>query len=208
MINCNVEVWELSSCDSCFETLLHTGRVSKYSHYPYHSGLAAERVQQMTKIASLRTVVLGAPLRDILKHLGNRTVAPDADNLVALMHRPRQSYFLIPQVYIPASCICNVEVWVTQSPKYLVVFVAHIVVVIWPIDHSIYCVSDYKSPFSLVWTLGMYFGSQRRLLLYFLCVIKTAMMLSLPHHFYRWVSYSWLERTGRVQVFKILEKKH
>ena len=25
-------------------------------------------------------------------------VAPDADNLVALMHRPKQSYFLIPQV--------------------------------------------------------------------------------------------------------------
>lgn len=100
----------MGSCDSCPETLLHTGRVFKYSHYSYHSGLAAERVQQMTKIASLRTVVLGAPLRDILKHLGNRTVAPDADNLVALMHRPRQSYFLIPQVYIPASCICNVEV--------------------------------------------------------------------------------------------------
>lgn len=57
----------------------------------------AERTQQMTKIASLRTVVLGAPLRIILKHLGTRSVAPDADNLVALMHRPRQSYFLIPQ---------------------------------------------------------------------------------------------------------------
>lgn len=148
----------------------------KYSHYSYHSGLAAERVQQMTKIASLRTVVLGAPLRDILKHLGNRTVAPDADNLVALMHRPRQSYFLIPQVYIPASCSCNVEVWVTQLLKYLVVFLAHIVVVMWPIDHFIYTVSDYKSLISWVWTLGINFGSQRRLLLYFLCVIKTATM--------------------------------
>ena len=60
--------------------------------------LAGERVQQMTKVACLRTVVLGAPLRDILKHLATRTVAPDADNLVALMHRPRQAYFLIPQV--------------------------------------------------------------------------------------------------------------
>lgn len=60
--------------------------------------VAAERVQQMTKVASLRTVVLGAPLRVILKHLSTRSVAPDADNLVALMHRPRQSYFLIPQV--------------------------------------------------------------------------------------------------------------
>jgi actin related protein 2/3 complex subunit 2 len=57
----------------------------------------AVRVQQITKVASLRTVVLGAPLRVILKHLGTRSVAPDADNLVALMHRPEQSYFLIPQ---------------------------------------------------------------------------------------------------------------
>lgn len=98
----------MGPCDPWLKTLLHTGRAFQYSHYSYHSGLAAERVQQMTKIASLRTVVLGAPLRDILKHLGNRTVAPDADNLVALMHRPRQSYFLIPQVYIPASCSSNV----------------------------------------------------------------------------------------------------
>jgi actin related protein 2/3 complex subunit 2 len=56
-----------------------------------------DRMQQMTKVASLRTIVLGAPLREILKHLASRTVAPDADNLVALLHRPRQSYFLIPQ---------------------------------------------------------------------------------------------------------------
>ncbi|CAM6034053.1 unnamed protein product [Sphagnum compactum] len=61
------------------------------------AGTEVDRMQQMTKVASLRTIVLGAPLREILKHLASRTVAPDADNLVALLHRPRQSYFLIPQ---------------------------------------------------------------------------------------------------------------
>ncbi|OAE19498.1 hypothetical protein AXG93_4794s1100 [Marchantia polymorpha subsp. ruderalis] len=60
----------------------------------YADGLAD---QLITKLASLRSVVLGAPLREILKHLATKTVAPDADRLVALMHRPRESYFVIPQ---------------------------------------------------------------------------------------------------------------
>eukprot|EP01018_Ginkgo_biloba_P023801 Gb_27068 [translate_table: standard] len=55
------------------------------------------RDQLMTKIASLRSVVLGAPMREILKHLASKVVAPDADRLVALMHRPKESFFLIPQ---------------------------------------------------------------------------------------------------------------
>lgn len=50
------------------------------------------------KIASLREVVMGAPLRVMLKHLASRTVVPDIDRLVALVHRPTESFFLAPQV--------------------------------------------------------------------------------------------------------------
>jgi actin related protein 2/3 complex subunit 2 len=55
------------------------------------------RTQLLIKIASLRSVVLGAPLREILKHLASKAVAPDADRLIALTHRPKESFFLIPQ---------------------------------------------------------------------------------------------------------------
>lgn len=41
---------------------------------------------------------MGAPLRVMLKHLASRTVAPDMDGLVALVHRPTESFFLVPQV--------------------------------------------------------------------------------------------------------------
>lgn len=51
----------------------------------------------LAKIASVREVVLGAPLRVILKYLASRTVAPDIDRLVALVHRPNESFFLVPQ---------------------------------------------------------------------------------------------------------------
>ncbi|PRQ30240.1 hypothetical protein RchiOBHm_Chr5g0022461 [Rosa chinensis] len=51
----------------------------------------------LVKIASVREVVLGAPLRVILKQLASRTVASDIDPLVALVHRPKESFFLIPQ---------------------------------------------------------------------------------------------------------------
>lgn len=51
----------------------------------------------MVKIASVREVVLGAPLRVILKHLASKIVAPNIDRLVALVHRPKESFFLIPQ---------------------------------------------------------------------------------------------------------------
>ncbi|KAI8524820.1 hypothetical protein RHMOL_Rhmol13G0179800 [Rhododendron molle] len=33
----------------------------------------------------------------MLKHLASRTVAPDMDGLVALVHRPTESFFLVPQ---------------------------------------------------------------------------------------------------------------
>lgn len=52
----------------------------------------------LVKIASVREVVLGAPLRGILKKLTSRTVASNTDGLVALVHRPNESFFLIPQV--------------------------------------------------------------------------------------------------------------
>ncbi|KAH9609154.1 hypothetical protein KSS87_002380 [Heliosperma pusillum] len=51
----------------------------------------------LEKIASVREVVLGAPLRVILKHLASRSVAPGVDPLVSLVHRPNESFFLIPQ---------------------------------------------------------------------------------------------------------------
>ncbi|CAJ1942097.1 unnamed protein product [Sphenostylis stenocarpa] len=51
----------------------------------------------LVKVASIREVVLGAPLRVILEHLAARTVAPDLDPPVALVHRPNESFFLFPQ---------------------------------------------------------------------------------------------------------------
>ncbi|PKA46036.1 Actin-related protein 2/3 complex subunit 2A [Apostasia shenzhenica] len=51
----------------------------------------------LVKIASVREVVLGAPLRIVLKHLALRSVAPNVDQVIALVHRPKESIFLIPQ---------------------------------------------------------------------------------------------------------------
>ncbi|WCJ42248.1 Actin-related protein 2/3 complex subunit 2A [Euphorbia peplus] len=51
----------------------------------------------LVKIASVREVVLGAPLRIVLKNLASRTVAPDMDQLLAILHRPNESFFLLPQ---------------------------------------------------------------------------------------------------------------
>ncbi|KAJ6792371.1 putative actin-related protein 2/3 complex subunit 2A [Iris pallida] len=53
---------------------------------------------ELIKIASVRDVVLGAPLRMILKNLALKTVPPAVDDLVALVHRPRESFFLLPEV--------------------------------------------------------------------------------------------------------------
>ena len=54
----------------------------------------------LVKIASVREVVLGAPLRVILKKLGSRAVAPNKDRLIAIVHRPNESFFLVPKVKI------------------------------------------------------------------------------------------------------------
>ena len=72
------------------------------------------------KVASIREVVLGAPLRVILKHLASRTVAPDMNPLVALVHRPTESFFLVPQVEIqlPAN-LFFIAAWIVT---FLVIF--------------------------------------------------------------------------------------
>ncbi|GMH20822.1 hypothetical protein Nepgr_022664 [Nepenthes gracilis] len=51
----------------------------------------------LVKIASVREVVLGAPLRVILENLASRSLTPDIGRLVALVHRPKESFFLVPQ---------------------------------------------------------------------------------------------------------------
>ncbi|XP_020098114.1 actin-related protein 2/3 complex subunit 2A [Ananas comosus] len=56
-----------------------------------------QRNALLVKIASVREVVLGAPLKVLLKYLATKTVAPDVDQLVALVHRPNESFFLVPQ---------------------------------------------------------------------------------------------------------------
>lgn len=52
----------------------------------------------LVKIASVREIVLGAPLRVILKQLASRRVAPNMDRLVAIVHRSNESFYLIPEV--------------------------------------------------------------------------------------------------------------
>lgn len=41
---------------------------------------------------------MGAPLRAVLKQLVTRTVPSDLGKPVALVHRPNESFFLVPQV--------------------------------------------------------------------------------------------------------------
>ncbi|XP_041027404.1 actin-related protein 2/3 complex subunit 2A-like isoform X1 [Juglans microcarpa x Juglans regia] len=52
----------------------------------------------LVKIASIRETVLGAPLRVILKQLAARTAASNMDRRFAIVHRPNESFFLVPQV--------------------------------------------------------------------------------------------------------------
>ncbi|GAB2211707.1 hypothetical protein Drorol1_Dr00025040, partial [Drosera rotundifolia] len=51
----------------------------------------------LVKLASVREVVLGAPLKVVLGNLGSRSIDPDMDRLVALVHRPKESFFLVPE---------------------------------------------------------------------------------------------------------------
>ncbi|CAH1432889.1 unnamed protein product [Lactuca virosa] len=52
----------------------------------------------LVKIASVREVVMGAPLRVILKRLASRSVPPNVGVLVPLLHRPNESFFIVPQI--------------------------------------------------------------------------------------------------------------
>ncbi|XP_074335624.1 actin-related protein 2/3 complex subunit 2A-like [Apium graveolens] len=51
----------------------------------------------LVKIAAVRDLVLGAPLRMILERLASRTLDLDKDKLIALVHRPKECFFLIPR---------------------------------------------------------------------------------------------------------------
>ncbi|KZV43648.1 actin-related protein 2/3 complex subunit 2A-like [Dorcoceras hygrometricum] len=51
----------------------------------------------LVKISSIREVVLGAPLRAILKQLSSRTARSDLNQLVSLVHRPNEAFFVFPQ---------------------------------------------------------------------------------------------------------------
>ncbi|XP_071710855.1 actin-related protein 2/3 complex subunit 2A-like isoform X2 [Rutidosis leptorrhynchoides] len=52
----------------------------------------------LVKIACIREVVMGAPLRVILKRLASRSTLSNAGMIVPLVHRPYESFFLVPQV--------------------------------------------------------------------------------------------------------------
>uniref|UniRef100_A0A2N9EV18 Arp2/3 complex 34 kDa subunit n=1 Tax=Fagus sylvatica TaxID=28930 RepID=A0A2N9EV18_FAGSY len=87
-------VWSLSKkswCPCKYKALRMWGRWQNFPWRKYRHAL-------LVKIASVREVVLGAPLRVILKKLASRNVAPNMDRLVAIVHRPNESFFLVPQV--------------------------------------------------------------------------------------------------------------
>lgn len=52
----------------------------------------------LVKIASIRELVQGAPLRAVFKQLVSRGVKSDLNKLVSLVHRPNESFFVFPQV--------------------------------------------------------------------------------------------------------------
>ncbi|KAI4364989.1 hypothetical protein MLD38_021017 [Melastoma candidum] len=52
----------------------------------------------LVKVASVREIVLGAPLRQLLRALSSRTIVSDTEEEpVALVHRPKESFLVIPQ---------------------------------------------------------------------------------------------------------------
>lgn len=63
-----------------------------------HYILPEQKNAILVQIASIREVVLGAPLKVLLKNLSMKTVGPEAGQPVALVHRPNESFFVIPQV--------------------------------------------------------------------------------------------------------------
>ncbi|GJZ82516.1 brefeldin A-inhibited guanine nucleotide-exchange protein 5 [Tanacetum coccineum] len=67
-------------------------------HLLYDLHYAENRHALLIKIASAREVVTGAPLRVILKRLAFRSAPSNAGVLVPLVHRPNESFFLVPQL--------------------------------------------------------------------------------------------------------------
>nr|GEW91713.1 actin-related protein 2/3 complex subunit 2A [Tanacetum cinerariifolium] len=63
----------------------------------YDLHCAENRQALLIKIASAREVVMGAPLRVILKRLAFTSAPSNAGVLVLLVHRPNESFFLVPQ---------------------------------------------------------------------------------------------------------------
>ncbi|KAJ6933984.1 hypothetical protein NC651_009140 [Populus alba x Populus x berolinensis] len=90
---------ELSGCCKCnYKDLFITWMVGQSRTAVFFFTLNIEhRHALLVKIASVREVVLGAPLRVVLKHLSSRTVIPGIDGLLALVHRSKESFFLVPQ---------------------------------------------------------------------------------------------------------------
>lgn len=60
--------------------------------------LIEHRQELLGKIASIREVVQGAPLKSVLKQLVSRTVKSELNKLISLVHRPNESFFVVPQV--------------------------------------------------------------------------------------------------------------
>ena len=52
----------------------------------------------LVKIASIRELVQGAPLRAVFKQLVSRGVKSDLNKIISIVHRPNESYFIFPQV--------------------------------------------------------------------------------------------------------------
>ncbi|XP_051145391.1 actin-related protein 2/3 complex subunit 2A [Andrographis paniculata] len=51
----------------------------------------------LLKIASIREVVQGAPLRAVLRQLVLRSLRSESNKLISLAHRPNESFFVVPQ---------------------------------------------------------------------------------------------------------------
>ncbi|XP_075501980.1 actin-related protein 2/3 complex subunit 2A-like [Primulina tabacum] len=56
----------------------------------------------LVKIYSIQEVVLGAPLRAILKRFFLRTARSDLNQLVSLVHRRNEAFFVSPQEFVEA----------------------------------------------------------------------------------------------------------
>lgn len=93
--DCSTRLWALIIFVCCLSSIYLL-----FSLFFFKCEIPEQRQALLVKIASVREVVLGAPLRFVLKNLATKTVAPEMDQLIALVHRPKESFFLLPQVLI------------------------------------------------------------------------------------------------------------